>query len=146
MVPRLEKSEVSLYADDIKLFLAIPSDSKHIFYEYIQQDINNLFQWSLDNLLPFNHDKCCLMLINGSGKNNDILNYFCNNNVLHMVDSHCDLGIMFTNNWKFNHHINLIVRKANIASATIRRTFNFVDKSINLLLYKLFIRPHLEYG
>ena len=57
-----------------------------------------------------------------------------------------DLGIIMSTNLDFDKHISEKVNKANSMMGLIRRTFNFIDEENFMLLYKAFVRPHLEYG
>ena len=41
-----------------------------------------------------------------------------------------DLGVLFTNNLKFGHHISAIVRKANSITGIVKRSFNFLSPSM----------------
>ena len=54
--------------------------------------------------------------------------------------------MVFDDELKFNEHIALKVKKANQAVGMIRNTFTYLDKGIFLVLYKSFVRPHLEYS
>ena len=55
-----EGTKISLYADDILIYKPISTDS---CYEELQEDINSIFQWSVDNLMSFNIAKCKCMLL-----------------------------------------------------------------------------------
>ena len=46
----------------------------------------------------------------------------------------------------FNEHITKTVNKANQLTGMIRRTFQYMDKQMFLLLFKSRVRPVLEYG
>ena len=61
-------------------------------------------------------------------------------------DSEKDIGVTFDSNMKFNIHISNIVKKANQRLGLIRRTFDNLDKSMFLLLYKSLVRPNFEYA
>ena len=57
-----------------------------------------------------------------------------------------DIGVTFDDGMKFNVHISNIVKKANQIVGLIRRTFEFMDKDMFLILYKTLVRPVLEYA
>ena len=46
--------------------------------------------------------------------------------ILDSASEERDLGVLFTNNLKFSHHISAIVRKANSMTGMAKRTFNFL--------------------
>ena len=55
-----EGTKISLYADDMLIYKPISTNS---CYEELQQDINNIFQWLVENLMSFNISKCKCMLL-----------------------------------------------------------------------------------
>ena len=57
-----------------------------------------------------------------------------------------DLGVLFTNNLKFSHHISAIVRKANSMTGMVKRTFNFLSPSTFRILCTSLVRPHIDYA
>ena len=57
-----------------------------------------------------------------------------------------DLGVTFDSNLIFDQHIQNSINKANKMIGIIKRTFMHMDKDIFSMLYKAFVRPHLEYG
>ena len=54
-----------LFADDTKLFREIKSNSDH---NILQEDVNNLLEWSEQWLLKFHPDKCVFMNISNENK------------------------------------------------------------------------------
>ena len=79
------------------------------------------------------------------GKNNPCNNYFLGDILLPSVESEKDLGVLFTNNLKFNAHILSSIQKANSVIAWVTRTIISRSPEIMLQIYKTLIRPHLEY-
>jgi hypothetical protein len=58
LVSVLKYSKCRLYADDVKLFAEVKYEHD---CQLIQDDIDALNRWSLDNKMRFNHDKCNIM-------------------------------------------------------------------------------------
>ena len=56
-----------------------------------------------------------------------------------------DLGVYVHDNLKFERQINDSVRKANNMVRIIKHTFTYLDSKSLSILYKTYIRPHLEY-
>ena len=56
-----------------------------------------------------------------------------------------DLGVCVTPDLKSSTHCGRAASKASSALGLIRRNFRFIDKDSFLILYKSYIRPHLEY-
>ena len=66
--------------------------------------------------------------------------------MLNRCNEQQDLGISFTSNLKFGHHVNKIARKANRVIGIIKRSFHCIDKIMFRTLYVSLVRPHLEYA
>ena len=83
------------------------------------------------------------------GKNNDNNVYYTDTdmtNKLEITIQEKDVGVVFTDNLKFDEHINNSVKKANQMVGLIRRSFEYLDKDMFLKLFKAIVRPHLEYA
>ena len=57
-----------------------------------------------------------------------------------------DLGVLVDKKLTFQQEINARVKKANILTGIIRRTFTFLDERNFARLFKSLVRPHLEYA
>ena len=137
-LPDCIKSFVSLFADDLKMY-AFSKDKNNN-----QTDLDQLVHWQNKWLLQFNtKDKKCKVL--HIGKGNPCNEYFLNGILLPVVLSEKDLGVLISNDWKWNQHIASCVNKANSCIAWITR--NVISRSPEVMnkLYKSLVRPHLEY-
>ena len=65
--------------------------------ETLQQDINNLYQWSKDLQMIFNMKKCKLLRI---GHDNAQLDYTMNGEILQSVSEETDLGVIVSHDLK----------------------------------------------
>ena len=128
-----------MFADDAKMYQPIRSLEDH---SRIQDDLDSLSVWSKQWLLAFNEDKCKVLHI---GKKNPCYSYDMNGKVLDRVSGERDLGVFVTESLSFSTHIATTVAKANRMLGLIKHTFSFLDKDSLLLLYKTYVRPHLEY-
>ena len=139
-LPEIIKSSCKIFADDTKLYSS-PKDK-----DILQADLLSLLKWSDKWQLKFNISKCGILHI---GTNNPKFDYYMDNDMsikLKEVSSEKDVGVTFSDNLKFDIHINNIVNKANQMVGIIKRSFTYLDKDMFLLLYKALVRPHLEYA
>ena len=134
-------SFIFLFADDTKVFRQIISERDNLV---LQQDINKLLIWSSHWLLKFHPDKCVCMGVGYSQE--EKISYTMNGQVLSETSCEKDLGVLFDKSLKFDQHINSIINKANRNLGIIRKTFDFMDKSIFCHIFKGLVRPHLEYA
>ena len=140
-----ESTKFSLYADDMLIYKAISASSN---YRELQEDINIIFQWSVENLLTFNTVKCKCMLL--SKKRTTIDSYptmMLNDQPLEIVQQYKYLGLLVSSNLSWTPHIRSICNKARrilclIYRKFLRNTDCFVTLRLNLAL----VRPHLEYA
>ena len=80
------------------------------------------------------------------GKKNDDNNYSLHRKSLEKVIEEKDIGVVIDSDLTFEKHINEKVNKANQMIATLRKTFQFMDKSTFVQLYKSLVRTHLDQG
>lgn len=144
-LPQVVEGIVKIFADDTKIYSAI-SDPQQC--EKLQQDLDNLCNWSTESKLSFNASKCKVMHI---GSNNDCARYTMqdidgNYVKVEPVASEKDLGVIFDSRLTFEEHITEIASKAHRVTGMIWRSFEFMNKDMFLNLYKSIIRPIVEYG
>ena len=108
-------------------------------------DLCNLVKWSKEWQMLFNADKCKVMHVGYNNDNNKHANYDVNDVQLECVSEEKYLGVIISEDLKWQKQCSEAVRKANRMLGMIKR--NFIDRSQEtiILLYKSLIRPHLEY-
>jgi hypothetical protein len=141
-LPNLVDSDVYLFADDTKIFNII-SDVKDTYQ--LQADLNKLSNWSDTWLLKFHPDKCKHMHIGKPGPKPD-QTYTLKSKTLQKVNEEKDIGVIIDSELNFDKHISEKVNKANSMFALLRRTFQFLDQSTFVPLYKTLVRTHLEFA
>ena len=143
-LPEVVQSTVKIFADDTKIYSAIETSTD---CDKIQSDLDNLANWSEEWLLKFNVNKCKSMHI---GRHNSKHEYHMKvkDSFVPLVQTNeeKDIGVTFDECMKFDVHVSNIVNRANQRVGLIRRSFEYLDKDMFLLLYKSLIRPILEYA
>ena len=148
-LPQIVKNEARIFADDTKLFTR--SDNKEARAS-LQNDLDYLHQWSLDWLLKFHPDKCCVMHL---GHNNAAQSYTMKESredgeedrkQLKHSEAEKDLGVIIDRKLTFKNHVEKAAAKANRTLGIIRRTFEHLSDRTFVQLYKTMVRPILEYG
>jgi hypothetical protein len=143
-LPDQVKCECKLYADDSKLMsLANNKDDK----SRLQNDINNIIEWTNKWLVKLNKQKCKVMHI---GYKNENYSYKISDGseeyVLEETTAERDLGVIISSNLKCENQVNAAVAKAQKALGYIKRTFTYFDAEMVKNLYITFVRPHLEFA
>lgn len=57
-----------------------------------------------------------------------------------------DLDVYVDHQLKFHEHVNIAVKRANSIIGIIKRNFRNLDEKLLCQLYRLLVRPRLEYG
>ena len=130
------------FADDIVLIADDP-------YK-LQELINICDKWSATNKMSFNLIKCNVMVFNCKSDN---LHFHFRNKPLKIVDSYKYLGVVLSSaarqNTLFKDHFEKILEKAHIRLNCIKH-FGFHKDGLRpqtaIRLYKVLVRPLLEYG
>ena len=128
------------FADDTKIFREVNNNQDR---NKLQRDLDELMKWTTGSLMKFNIGKCKIMHM---GSKNCKFRYNLNGIDLQEVSEEKDLGIMMNNNLKSGLQCEAAAKKGNQILGLIWRSFSQLDKNMLLRLYKLLVRPHLEYA
>lgn len=142
-LPDWIKNNICMFADDTKIWtrLTNPTDA-----ESLQKDLDSLSTWSARWQLKFNPEKCKLMHI---GHKQDTKYTIRQDNInwnIQEVSEERDLGVLTTCTLKVTRQCQEAVLKANRILGMVHRQFRDLDRKSFLIIYKGFIRPHLEYA
>src|SRR5664279_972649 len=143
-MPETMASFIYLYADDTKIFRQMNGE---VDREALQRDLDTLWQWAADWKMKFHMEKCSVMHIGTTNKQNNMSRANGMSRAkLKETSLEKDLGIWFNDRLKPADHIARAVNKANQILGLIRRTSTHVDCQLMRQLYTSLVRPHLEYG
>ena len=136
----VKNSYVKLYADDLSVFRVINNtcDAK-----LLQNDLDDIYQWANLWQLKINFDKCRCIHFGYSS----IHNVYNINNVPIAV-SVCEriLGVYIDSSLSLSEHVFNIVKKARVTCNLIFDAFHFCDNQVLINLFKVYVRPQLEYA
>lgn len=139
----IRSSNCLLYADDVKIFKNV--SSLHDCIE-LQNDLSSFENWCFQWKLSLNLDKCCHLNFSLKRKFNITFNYVLNGRLLDCVKNVKDLGVYFSWNLNFSHHIVVTTNKAYRMMGFIKRTMkSSKDIAVFKLLYNSYVRSNLDY-
>ncbi|XP_012554493.2 uncharacterized protein LOC105843535 [Hydra vulgaris] len=129
-----------LYANDTKILSKVNEINVE---NSLHKDLDSAEEWPKKWLLGFNSSKCVIMHY---GTNNPRLKYTLNG--VELKDSECerDLGVHFSTNLKWKKQIISSTSKANSMMGMLKMTFSRIDAKLFKTLYKVFIRPLIEFA
>ena len=136
-------SEVYMFADDTKMFKGIFGEDDEL---KLQQDLNQIHNWSQDSLMQYHPEKTSAMRITTNRRELPPPEYYMNGKLLSVSEEEKDLGVIIDSNLTFDKHISAKINKGNSTMGLIRRTMEYMDEENFRLLYTALVRPHLEYA
>ena len=136
-------SILSSFADDTRVL----KETTELLDSFkLQHDLNQIYKWTQRNNMKLNGCKFEHLCY---GRNNDVkcFSVYLNNehSKIETKNSVKDLGVIMTNDGKFDDHINVVVSKVNNLVSWILRTFEARDEKTMLTLWKSLVIPHLDY-
>jgi len=141
-LPSWIKCDMRMFADDTKLWCRITKDADS---SVLQDDLDSLQSWSDIWQLKFNADKCKVMHIGHSLKTTYYMGEASSRKELNVVQQERDLGVIVTSDLKSSSQCLKSAATARRVIAMVRRTFRNLDIADFRLIYKTYIRPHLEF-
>lgn len=141
-IAEIFNSNALLFADDLKLFSTVSSESDCI---QLQDNLDFLLNWCQNNNLDLNINKCRVLSFSRRAKPIQF-NYCINNVPLQRCVSFRDLGVTFDSQFSFNTHIENITSSSLKTLGFIIRSCHHFESLICLkLLYNTLVRSKLEY-
>lgn len=136
-------SNILLYADDTKIFTVIKSEIDSL---KLQEDLDRLNSYCINNLLYLNVDKCSVITFTRK-KDPIVFNYKIGNEMLKRVYEIKDLGVHLDSEIQLTSHIEKITAKAfRMLGFIFRQSKDFRNPNTLLLLYNAFVRSNLDYA
>ena len=114
--------------------------------EVIQQDLLNIDKWMDSNKLTINIKKTQYMVISSHAKKYDDIDLTIKNDKLLRTKAYKYLGVRIDQHLNYSQHINYLAGTVKNKIRTISRLSHYMPKSINIMLYKALVLPHLDYG
>ena len=141
-LPEAVQSTMYLFADDSKIWRTIKDKEDS---EILQQDLNNMHEWSKKWLMQYHPDKLKGLCLNNRETASE-QEYTVGGVKVKKVTAEKDLGVTVDSDLKFKEHIESKISKGNQILGVIRRTFHFLENRMFKLLFKGMVQVHLEYA
>ena len=137
-------SSIRLFADDTSLYIIV--DNPIQAAEQLNSDLQKIHRWATKRLVSFNPEKSESILL--SRKYNKPFHppLTMNQNQIVQAEFHKRLGVTFSNNCTWHHHIELIKSKSWKRINIMRKLKFELDRKSLKTIYFSFIRPLLEYA
>ena len=140
-------SDVRLFADDTSLFHVVTDAD--ISADVLNHDLKAIENWAFQWKMSFNPDPTKQAeQVTFSSKSIRAVHppiYF-NNSAVVTVPHHKHIGLVLDESLTFAEHIKEAVIKARRGIGIIRFMARYVHRDVLDQMYKLYVRPHLDYG
>ena len=140
-------SRIRLFADDSSLFARVTDINAT--HDQLLNDLNTITNWADQWKMKFNPDisKQAIEVIFSHKHNKPIHPLLSFNNIPVARESDTKhLGLVLDDRLSFRKHIHDAIQKANTGLALMKYLSSFVSRDILNMTYKLYVRPHLDYG
>ena len=146
-LPSYLRNKVQFFADDLKLYASFPANAANSFAStsLFQMDINAVASVSRSWGLILNIDKCVHIHFGPSGRDSDVHRYCLNGQLIRLVESQRDLGILIDTTLRFHIHIKHIVNRAAALASNLLQTTLCREPKFMRTLYISHVRPLLEF-
>lgn len=131
---------IKKFADDTKLGQTIKSPEDRA---KLQEALDGVDNWARQWGMEFNHSKCKVMHL---GRNNPQHEYQMGGQKLEATTQEKDIGVIVQNNLKPGAQCAAAATKARQVLGQIARSFSYRNADTFVRLYKLYVRPHLEFA
>ncbi len=139
----IRHSYILLYADDIKLHKEFKTQEDS---ELLQQDLDKLANWSIENCLPFNIKKCESITFTRKWNPFSFI-YKTEGKQLIKVTEVRDVGVLLDSRLTFRSHIlKIFVKSKQMLGFTIRNSKHFQNFTTMKVLYFSLVRSRLEFA
>ena len=136
------KSECKLFADDTSLFSVV--NDINTSASDLNEDLEKTDNWAFKWKMTFNPDpnKQTQEIVFSRKKTASLLPvvYF-----VKLTQIHKHLGMMLDPNLRYEHHIKSILNKVHQTISLLRKFQLILPRHFLITIYKIFIRPHLDY-
>ena len=141
------KSQIKFFADDMSLFLVVTDPLRSA--SELNYDLNLIEKWAHQWKMAFNPDptkQAIEVLFSRTIKDINHPPLFFNNTLVSSQEEHKHLGITLDRKLTFAKHIGEKIAIARKGIGLIRHLSSYVGTETLDRMYKMFVRPHLDYS
>ena len=138
------KSDVKMFADDTSLFSVV--DDVDRTAEELTSDLETVNLWACQWKMQFNTDKTVKLIFSTKRVKPIHPPLLLGNDAVTEKAGHKHLRMILDPKLNFQSHIKEAILKARQGIGLIRHISNYVSRDVLNQMYKLYVRPHLDYG
>ena len=145
-LPNGPKSECKLFADDTSLF-SVAHDLNTSTSD-IKNDLKLISDWTFQWKMSFNPDpsKQVQEIFSRKKMKSSHPSVRFNDIPVNSTSVHKHLGMLLYDKLSYEHHLKLVLNKIKKTIGLLRKFQQILPRQSLITIYKLFIRPHLDYA
>ena len=137
-------SDVKSFADDTSLFAAVGDETSTA--EKLNRDLERIRLWAWQWKMGFNASKTEEVIFSTKRMKPSHPTLFLGNTEIERKSEHKHLGMILDSRLNFQSHIREAIMKARRGIGIIKYLSKYVSRDVLDQVYKLYVRPHLDYG
>lgn len=139
----LQNSKIKMFADDTLIYVI--EDRIEDATNFINDDLNVLYNKICQNKLKLNVDKTKVMIISNKQFDRNNVNIYINGSRLEIENEIKYLGVILDDKLKFNKNTDYLCKKIGKKTNVISRLRNELNMGQKAMLYKTIVEPHFTY-
>lgn len=136
--------DVKIFADDTSLFSVVKDENKTA--DDLNRDLERVRLWAWQWKMKFNADKTEEVIFSSKRLKPTHPPLFLGSDEVTVKAEHKHLGMILDSKLDFQSHIKEAIVKARRGIGMIRYLSKYVSRAVLDQIYKLYVRPHLDYG
>ena len=146
----VSQSTVDIYADDTTFSTSAVVSDLPAIQQRLQDDINNIADWTSNNKMVLNAPKTKSLLVTGKRLEKKApdtnLKLSCNGSEIEQITSQKLLGVKLDNHLSFTEHIDDICKKVSQRIAVLKKIKRNLPLAEGKLYFNALIKPIMLYG
>ena len=137
-------NDIKLFADDTSIFSIVKDKDEAT--ETLNQDLERVRLWAWQWKMQFNCDKTEEVIFSVKRTKTEHPHLHLGLDEVARKDEHKHLGLILDSKLDFKSHIRQAILKARRGIGMIKYLSKYVSRDVLDQVYKLYVRPHLNYG
>ena len=138
------QNDIKLFADDTSIFSVVKEKDEAA--ASLNQDLEKLNLWAWQWKMQFNCDKTEEVIFSVKRSKIEHPTHNLGSDDVKRTDEHKHLGLILDSQLNFKSHIRQAISKARRGIGMIKYLSKYVSRDVLDQIYKLYVRPHLDYG
>ena len=138
------KNDILLFADDTSLYASHTTEDLDDIRLSLQHDLDEIHRYGREWAITFNTSKTVQQTFSNKQQPTPPTLMF-GSDPIPIHDNHTHLGVTFSKDLRFHHHINTVCSKIHKTLSPLYPIAQYIPRPILDQIYKTYVRPHFDY-